>query len=189
MGYAVAQAALEADANVTLVSGPVSITPPERVKLFPVRTALEMQQEVLKAVEGADIFISAAAVADYRCSQVSQQKLKKDDQKLVLELQKNPDIIAEVAASRRKPFTVGFAAETEKLLENAGHKLSSKGLDMIAANQVGEGMGFDVEENSLQVLWQGGSVVLAKASKEKIARKLIKLVADRFHEKNTSQSH
>ena len=189
MGYAVAQAALEADARVTLVSGPVSLTPPERANFVPVNTAIEMQQEVLKAVEGADIFISAAAVADYRCAEVSQQKLKKQNQKLVLELEKNPDIIAEVAASRRKPFTVGFAAETEKLLENAGQKLSSKGLDMIAANQVGPGMGFDVEENSLEVLWHEGSAVLARASKEKIARKLIKLVADRFHEKNSSQSH
>jgi phosphopantothenoylcysteine decarboxylase/phosphopantothenate--cysteine ligase len=189
MGYAVAQAALEADANVTLVSGPVSIVPPERVKFIPIETAIEMQQEVIKAVDGIDIFISAAAVADYRCSEVSQQKLKKGDQKLVLELEKNPDIISEVATIQGKLFTVGFAAETERVLENAGQKLSVKGLDMIAANQVGEGMGFDVEENSLEVLWQGGSAILAKASKEKIARKLIKLVADRFHEKNTSQSH
>ena len=189
MGYAVAQAALEADAEVTLVSGPVSIVPPERAKFIPVSTALEMQQEVLKIVAEVDIFISAAAVADYRCSLVSQQKLKKDNQKLVLELEKNPDIVAEVAASRYKPFTVGFAAETEKLLENAGQKLTSKGLDMIAANQVGEGMGFDVEENTLEVLWQGGSAVLGQATKDKIARQLIKLVADRFHEKNTSKSH
>lgn len=189
MGYAVAQAALEADAIVTLVSGPVTIKPPDKVNFVSVKTAMEMQQEVLKAVTGADIFISAAAVADYRSAQSSQQKLKKDDQNLILELERNPDILAEVAASPHRPFTVGFAAETENLLENAQHKLNSKGLDMIAANPVGEGLGFDVEDNSLEVLWQGGSAVLARESKEKIARKLIKLVADRYHEKNSNQSH
>ena len=107
----------------------------------------------------------------------------------MLELEKNPDILAEVAGSERRPFTLGFAAETESLHENALIKLTSKGVDMIAANQVGEDMGFNTEENSLKVLWQGGSIYLGRDTKHKLARKLIKLVADRYYEKDSNQTH
>ena len=189
MGFAIAQAAMEADANVTLVSGPVSIDPPDRVRFLSVKTALQMQTQVLKELDNMDIFISAAAIADYRCSTTHDQKIKKSSKKLTLELERNPDILAEVAGSERKPFTVGFAAETESLHENALNKFTSKGVDMIAANQVGEEMGFNTEENSLQVLWQGGSIYLGRDTKHKLARKLIKLVADRYNEKNSNQTH
>jgi phosphopantothenoylcysteine decarboxylase / phosphopantothenate---cysteine ligase len=189
MGFAVAQAAMEADASVTLVSGPVSILPPERVKYISVSTALEMKIQVFNELSNTDIFISAAAVADYRCSEIAVQKIKKNDQTFVLELEKNPDILAEVAGSIKKPFTVGFAAETESLQENAKTKLYNKNLDMIAANIVGEGLGIDTEDNSLELLWRGGGINLGHASKLKLARQMVKIIADRYHEKNTNKSH
>ena len=189
MGFAVALAAMEAGADVTLVSGPVSLEPPERVRYIPVETAAQMQTQVLGELDRVDIFISAAAVADYRCVSVAKQKIKKGSGKISLDLEKNTDILAMVAAYRKKPFTVGFAAETEAVRENALIKLKDKGLDMIAANQVGPGLGFNTEDNALEVLWHGGSVSLGKLSKEKLARKLINIVADRFHEKNSNQTH
>lgn len=189
MGFAVANAALEAGAEVTLISGPVSLQPPEQVRYIAVETAEQMQMQVLNALEGIDIFISAAAVADYRSARVARQKIKKGSERLSLDLEKNPDILAMVSSSRKRPFTVGFAAETESVQENALSKLKSKGLDMIAANQVGEGLGFNTEDNALEVLWQGGGVSLARQSKDKLARRLITIVADRFHEKNPDQTH
>jgi phosphopantothenoylcysteine decarboxylase/phosphopantothenate--cysteine ligase len=189
MGFAIAKAAMEADASVTLISGPVSILPPERVKYLPVTTALQMKNQVFSELHGIDIFISTAAVADYRCSEIASEKIKKKDHTLMLELEKNPDILAEVANSNKKLFTVGFAAETESMQENAMSKLTSKGLDMIAANAVGEGLGFDTEDNALEVLWSGGSVSLGRVSKQKLARKLIKIIAERYHEKNSNKSH
>ena len=189
MGFAVALAAMEAGADVTLVSGPVSLEPPERVRYIPVETAAQMQTQVLGELDRVDIFISAAAVADYRCVSVAKQKIKKGSGKISLDLEKNTDILAMVAAYRKKPFTVGFVAETEAVRENALIKLKDKGLDMIAANQVGPGLGFNTEDNALEVLWHGGSVSLGKLSKEKLARKLINIVADRFHEKNSNQTH
>jgi phosphopantothenoylcysteine decarboxylase/phosphopantothenate--cysteine ligase len=148
-----------------------------------------MEKQVLDELESTDIFISAAAVADYRCFETAINKIKKDHQKIVIELEKNPDILAMVARSERKPYTVGFAAETESLHENALNKLNSKGLDMIAANQVGEGQGFNTEENSIEVLWHGGSINLGSATKHKLARKLIQIIADKYHEKSSDKSH
>lgn len=189
MGFAVAHAAMEAGADVTLVSGPVSLEPPDRVRFIPVETAEQMQAQVLSELQQIDIFISAAAVADYRCVSVAQQKIKKGSNRISLELEKNADILAMVSGYRRRPFTVGFAAETEAVYENALVKLKDKGLDMIAANQVGKGLGFNTEDNALEVLWHGGSISLGRLSKEKLARKLINIVADRFHEKNSNQTH
>lgn len=189
MGFAVANAALEAGAEVTLISGPVSLQPPEQVRYIAVETAEQMQMQVLNALEGVDIFIAAAAVADYRSARVARHKIKKGSERMSIDLEKNPDILAMVSSSRKRPFTVGFAAETESVQENALSKLKSKGLDMIAANQVGNGLGFNTEDNALEVLWQGGSVSLARQSKDKLARRLIHIVADRFHEKNPDQTH
>ncbi len=189
MGFAVAHAAMEAGADVTLVSGPVSLEPPERVRYIPVETAEQMQAQVLNELERIDIFISAAAVADYRCVRVARHKIKKSSDRISLDLEKNADILAMVSGYRKRPFTVGFAAETDAVYENALVKLQAKGLDMIAANQVGRGLGFNTEENALEVLWHGGSISLGKLSKEKLARKLINIVADRFHEKNSNQTH
>jgi phosphopantothenoylcysteine decarboxylase/phosphopantothenate--cysteine ligase len=185
MGYAIAQAAIEADAQVTLISGPVTIQPPERAQFVSVTTASEMETEVIKNIENADIFISAAAVADYRCIDVSEQKIKKSDNNLTLRLEKTPDIISSVKASKNNPFTVGFAAETDQVSENAKSKLTAKGIDMIAANQVGPGIGFESEINTLDVFWKEGHADLGTATKQKLARDLIKLIANRINEKHS----
>lgn len=189
MGYAIARAAAEAGADVTLISGPVALPPPEQVRCIAVDTALEMRDAVLAAITRTDIFIAAAAVADYRSTGVSGQKIKKTRDTLELALERNPDILGEVAARPRPPFTVGFAAETERLRENAQDKLVRKRLDMIAANDVSAGQAFDRDDNALEVYWQGGSVSLHRAGKDKLARQLVALVADRFHAKHPGQTH
>jgi phosphopantothenoylcysteine decarboxylase/phosphopantothenate--cysteine ligase len=186
MGYAIARAAIEAGAGVTLVSGPTSQQPPDRVNCIEVTTAQQMHDAVMAEVGSMDIFIAAAAVADYRCARVEPQKIKKNDASISLTLEKTTDILAEVADMPDPPFTVGFAAETENLEENARLKLKSKGLDMIAANQVGEHLGFDSEINALELFWDTGRFSLEEAPKEKLARRLIHIIAENFHEKRTN---
>lgn len=188
MGYAVAAAAVEAGAQVTLVSGPVALATPQRVQRVEVESARQMHEAVMAHAAACDIYIGTAAVADFSLAAPHQQKLKKeaDSQELHLILQRTPDILASVAALQRAPFTVGFAAETEQLLEYARHKLESKGLDMIAANRVGAGVGFEQQENALEVLWAGGQVSLPLASKERLARSLINLVAENYYAKSTT---
>lgn len=189
MGYAVARAAAEAGAIVTLVSGPVALAPPARARVIEVTCAAQMHSEVLAAAAACDIFISAAAVADYRARETALNKMKKKESGPVLRLEKTPDILSEVAALPRPPFTVGFAAETENLHDNAKQKLESKNLDMIAANRVGDGLGFDVEENALEVFWPGGTQSLGTAPKENLARQLMEIIVARYREKTTEQSH
>lgn len=184
MGLAVAAAAAEAGAQVTLVTGPVVLQTPSRVERIDVVTAAEMQQAVLERASAVDIFIAAAAVADYRPQFVAAQKLKKSAEKQVLELVRNPDILATVAALEAAPFTVGFAAETGSVERNARHKLQAKSLDMIAANRVGVDLGFDADDNALQVFWKGGSAALEKTRKSRLARQLVALVAERYHHKH-----
>jgi phosphopantothenoylcysteine decarboxylase/phosphopantothenate--cysteine ligase len=184
MGLAVAAAAAEAGAQVTLVTGPVVLQTPSRVERIDVVTAAEMQQAVLERASAVDIFIAAAAVADYRPQFVAAQKLKKSAEKQVLELIRNPDILATVAALEAAPFTVGFAAETGSVERNARHKLQAKSLDMIAANRVGADLGFDADDNALQVFWEGGSAALEKTRKSRLARQLVALVAERYHHKH-----
>ena len=209
MGYAVARAAAEAGADVTLVSGPVTIEAPHQVRHISVDTAEQMRDAVMSDITKSDIFVAAAAVADYRCADVAEQKIKKKFDDLKLLLHKNPDILAEVARLPEAPFTVGFAAETENLLDNARLKLKDKRLDMIAANQVGEDIGFNVEENMLHVFWQSGSQApenqtqenkaqgdqtlqhqtLERAPKERLARQLIQVIANHYYEKNSAQKN
>lgn len=189
MGYAVARAAEEAGAIVTLVSGPVTLAPPARARVIEVTSAAQMHSEVLAAAAACDIFISAAAVADYRACETALNKMKKKESEPVLRLEKTPDILSEVAALPRPPFTVGFAAETENLHDNAKQKLKSKNLDMIAANRVGDGLGFDVEENALEVFWPGGKQSLGTAPKENLARQLMEIIVTRYREKTKEQSH
>jgi phosphopantothenoylcysteine decarboxylase/phosphopantothenate--cysteine ligase len=184
MGLAVAAAAAEAGAQVTLVTGPVVLQTPSRVERIDVVTAAEMQQAVLERASAVDIFIAAAAVADYRPQFVAAQKLKKSAEKQVLELVRNPDILATVAALEAAPFTVGFAAETGSVERNARHKLQAKSLDMIAANRVGADLGFDADDNALQVFWEGGSAAFEKTRKSRLARQLVALVAERYHHKH-----
>ena len=143
MGYAVARAAREAGAEVTLISGPVSLPTPAGVARVDVRTAREMFDAVKKDASSADVFISVAAVADYRVKNPSKQKIKKANGHLSLELEENPDILAWVAAQPRAPFCVGFAAESENLAQNAKAKLAKKKLPLIAGNLAQEAMGRD----------------------------------------------
>lgn len=185
MGYAIARAAVEAGAEALLVSGPVALAPPERAQLVEVVSAEQMREAVLAALASCDIFISAAAVADYRSAETAPRKLKKRAAAPRLQLEKTPDILLEAASQKEPPFTVGFAAETENLAVNAKQKLAAKKLDMIAANQVGDGCGFESEFNALEVHWPDGSQRLELAPKEKLARQLVELIAAR-HRKKTA---
>ena len=189
MGYAIAKAAREAGATVSVVSGPVDIPRPDKTEVIEVGTAKEMHSAVMKSIDRVDIFIAAAAVADYRMQSISGQKIKKSHDEIELKLMKNPDILADVAALENAPFTVGFAAETENLEGNAQKKLKAKQLDMIAANNVGDDQGFDSDVNALTVFWNEEKKQLQQAPKEKLARRLISLIAEKYNEKNTNQTH
>ncbi|NLX91197.1 MAG: bifunctional phosphopantothenoylcysteine decarboxylase/phosphopantothenate--cysteine ligase CoaBC [Firmicutes bacterium] len=158
MGYALARAARERGANVILVSGPTALEPPAGVIFLPVVSAEEMYAVMLDRLQEADVVIKAAAVADYRPVEVSRQKIKKAGE-MQLKLVRNPDILKEIAKKKTKQFLVGFAAETENLLENAARKMEEKNLDMIVANDLGEeGAGFQVDTNIVRLLYRGGVV-------------------------------
>ena len=180
MGFAVAAAAAEAGAAVTLISGPVSLATPAGVQRIDVESAADMYAAVMQAVTAADIFIGVAAVADYRPAVVAPQKLKKESAEISLDLIRNPDILAAVAILPDGPFTVGFAAETEAVANNAQNKRLAKGVHMIAANRVGAGLGFNSEENALHVFWEKGEQVLPVTGKDKLARQLLNLIAEQF---------
>jgi phosphopantothenoylcysteine decarboxylase/phosphopantothenate--cysteine ligase len=184
MGYALARAALAAGADVSLVSGPVSLEPPAGAALARVESAADMFEAVLEAAPRHDIYIGAAAVADYTPAEVAGHKIKKRDEVLGLALTRTRDILATVAALPRRPFTVGFAAETDQLEAYARQKLENKGLDMVAANRVGPGLGFDSDENALRVFWRGGEAQLPMAGKAHIAAQLIELIAEQYRAKN-----
>jgi phosphopantothenoylcysteine decarboxylase/phosphopantothenate--cysteine ligase len=182
MGFAVAEAAAMAGARVILVSGPVGLQTPPGVERIDVESAVEMYEAVMHRVREANIFIATAAVADYRAAQPAEQKIKKTQDTLMLELTRNPDILAEVAAlCSHRPFTVGFAAETHEVLRYAEDKRRRKNLDLIAANQVGlPGSGFESEQNALHVLWEGGERVLPLADKTLLGQQLVALIAERY---------
>ena len=178
MGYAVARAAREAGADVTLISGPVSLPTPAGVSRVDVRTAQEMFEAVKKDAKKADVFISVAAVADYRVKNASAQKIKKGNGAPRLELEENPDILAWVAALPKPPFCVGFAAESENLAENAKAKLAKKKLPLIAANLATETMGRD--DNAITLYDAEGEHPLGHGPKLDLARRLIEQVASRL---------
>jgi len=178
MGYAVARAAQEAGAEVTLISGPVSLQTPAGVSRVDVRTAQEMFDAVKKDAKGADVFISVAAVADYRVKNPSKQKIKKGNGAPRLELEENPDILAWVAALPKPPYCVGFAAESENLAENAKAKLAKKKLPLIAANIASETMGRD--DNAITLYDAKGEYALGHGPKLELARRLIEQVATRL---------
>jgi phosphopantothenoylcysteine decarboxylase / phosphopantothenate---cysteine ligase len=180
MGFAVAQAAREAGAEVILVTGPVSLPTPPGVRRVDVESAADMLTTVLREVEGIDIFISTAAVADYRPARPADQKIKKTSDTLDLCMERTSDVLATVAARPNRPFVVGFAAETESVEQNARLKLLKKNLDMIAANEVGHDKAFDCEDNQLIVLWRNARHELGKASKLMLARELVGLIAESF---------
>ncbi len=180
MGYAIAAAALEQGARVVLITGPTSIEAPAGADVHRVQTAQEMYDATLRQIPGAEIFIATAAVSDYRPLKAQTQKIKKNDESMSIELVRSMDILAAVAAPEDAPFTVGFAAETENVREYALGKLERKKLDMIVANQVGEGRGFDNDENAVDVFWNGGEQSFGTAEKTELARDILKLVAARY---------
>jgi phosphopantothenoylcysteine decarboxylase/phosphopantothenate--cysteine ligase len=184
MGFAIAAAAAAAGARVTLVSGPVHLPTPPGVARIDVESAEQMHAAVHAAVAdpagAADVYIGAAAVADYTPAKCADRKIKKTADALELHLTKAPDILASVAALERRPFTVGFAAETNDVERHARDKLLRKRLDMIAANEVGANKAFDRDENALLVLWDGGRRELALQSKAELAREFVAVVAERY---------
>jgi phosphopantothenoylcysteine decarboxylase/phosphopantothenate--cysteine ligase len=180
MGFAVAEAAREAGAHVTVVSGPVQLQTPTGVTRINVESARDMYAAVHRQVGDADIFIAAAAVADFQPVTVAKQKIKKQGGSVKLELEPAPDIIKSVADMAKRPFVVGFAAETNDVEDNARIKLKRKKLDMIAANHVGDGIAFDCEDNALTVIWPGGKVEVSRGPKIDVARELIALIAKRL---------
>ncbi len=178
MGYALARAAAEAGAVTTLVSGPVDLEHPAHVTVVDVESAQDMLDACLAHTAGCDIFIACAAVADYRPKAMADDKIKKDADTLSIELVKNPDILATVAAADNPPFTVGFAAETSNVLDYARGKLERKGLDMIIANDVSNrDIGFNSDQNAVTILTPRGELPLAQAGKDTIARQIIEHIA------------
>ena len=179
-GYAVAAALARLGAEVTLISGPVTLAAPQRVQRIDVETAGEMLEATLAACADAEILVGTAAVADYRPVDVASQKIKKKSERLDLALTKNADILSEVRARRPELFIVGFAAETEKLAEHARGKLERKRLNLIAANWVGDGRAFDRDDNALNVYWADGELALGPADKTTLAAQLAGLIAERY---------
>lgn len=175
MGYAIASMAFAMGADVTLVSGPTALNAPAGANLINVTSATQMLEAVMRHIDGQDIFISVAAVADYTVAQPSQQKIKKSGEKLSLELTPTQDILATVAALPNAPFCVGFAAESEHLLEHAEQKRLRKGIPLLAANLIQDAFGSD--ENTVILLDDTGSHPLPRASKRVIAEQLLQHVA------------
>jgi phosphopantothenoylcysteine decarboxylase/phosphopantothenate--cysteine ligase len=183
MGYALAIAAQELGATVTLISGPVNLLAPTKIQTVSVISAQQMYDAVMQTTHSCDIFIGCAAVADYRVQQKTLQKIKKSESELTLTFIKNPDILSDVAHLANAPFTLGFAAETQNLREYALGKLQRKKLNMIAANDVSDStIGFNSEQNALTVFWSKGEKNLDVADKQLLARHLMHLVAQRYTE-------
>jgi phosphopantothenoylcysteine decarboxylase/phosphopantothenate--cysteine ligase len=183
MGYALAQAAAEAGAHTVLISGPTQLIAPDRVEFIPVTTAEEMLATSLRQTKGCDVFIAAAAVADYRPAQIAAHKIKKtaEAETMLLELVKNPDIVATIAALERKPFTVGFAAESENLIAYAQQKLTRKNLDLIIANNIADiGIGFNSDDNAVTLIDKAQQQELTQRSKQQLARDLIAIIAQKI---------
>ncbi len=184
MGFAVAQAAQRAGAEVVLVSGPVALPTPVGVRRVDAESAVDMLNAVLKEVGTADVFISTAAVADYKPAKPADQKIKKASDRMDLEMERTTDILATVAASPERPrLVVGFAAETESVEQNARTKLLKKNLDMIAANEVGDAKAFECEDNHLIVLSRTARHDLGQAPKTALADRLIGLIVEALEER------
>ncbi len=181
MGFAIAKAAAEMGAKVTLVTGPVNLATPTNVSRIDVQSSQQMLDSVLAQVEQSDIFIGCAAVCDYRVANVANEKIKKSAEEMTLELIRNPDILATVANHSQRPFTVGFAAETQDIAHYAKDKLKRKKLDMIAANDVSNpAQGFNSDDNALTVYWSDGQQELAVNDKYTLAKQLLTLIANQM---------
>jgi phosphopantothenoylcysteine decarboxylase / phosphopantothenate---cysteine ligase len=189
MGFALAEALEALGARVTLIAGPTSLPAPGVAERVDVETALDMHGAVMARARDCDLFVATAAVADYRPIDPAESKIKKNADELTLRLVRNPDILAEVAALPQPPFTVGFAAETDRVEEYARDKLNRKGLNMIAANQVGGAQGgFERAENALTVIWRDGRRELPMMDKTRLAHELAQLIAERYQEHHAASS-
>ena len=183
MGFALASAAVKQQAQVTLIAGPVTLATPNNVTRIDVDTAKAMHAAALHAVHGADVFISVAAVADYRVEHIAEEKIKKNDDEMTLTLVRNPDILASIASIPDGPFCVGFAAETQNVESFARGKLEKKKLDLIAANHVGQPDNpvFGSDTNALDVYWANqGHQAIAPAPKKQVAAELLDIIAERL---------
>ncbi|MGV3002012.1 bifunctional phosphopantothenoylcysteine decarboxylase/phosphopantothenate--cysteine ligase CoaBC [Vibrio sp. E150_018] len=186
MGFAIAEVAANMGAEVTLISGPVALPTPANVTRIDVESAEQMHKVVMEHATINNIFISCAAVADYRPSNVAEQKIKKtsDNDHMQINMVKNPDIVASVAAlTKQRPFTVGFAAETQDVEQYARGKLKKKNLDLICANDVSiAGLGFNSNNNALHLYWNDGEQALATSSKTQLAKQLLNIIAEQFNQ-------
>ena len=183
MGFAIADAFAKRGANVTLIAGPVNLATPNNVKRVDVTSAQEMWQTALESAVKNHIFIGCAAVADYRVAEVAEQKIKKSGEEMTLTLIKNPDIIADVGhLTENRPFTVGFAAETQNVADYAKDKLKRKNLDMICANDVSGGQVFGQDHNALQLFWENGEKTLPLAEKNTLADALVSEIVARYRQ-------
>ncbi len=180
MGYEIAKSAVNAGANVILISGKSEIQPPNDLKFIKIESALQMRDAVLENFDSVDAVIMSAAVADYRVKKISAQKIKKSADTLTLELVKNPDILKELGGLKKNQILIGFAAETQNILDYARKKLVEKNLDFIVANDVtAEGAGFGVSTNIASIIWRGGNVEsFSKMSKADLAEKIVERVAN-----------
>ncbi|WP_213992462.1 bifunctional phosphopantothenoylcysteine decarboxylase/phosphopantothenate--cysteine ligase CoaBC [Sodalis sp. dw_96] len=186
MGFAIAKAAADRGAHVTLVTGPVDLPTPANVWRVNVTSALEMQDAVMNDIGQQQIFIGCAAVADYRAIQTANEKIKTQGDEITIKMIKNPDIVAEVGAmTKNRPYVVGFAAETQNMEEYARQKRIKKNLDLICANDVSRpGEGFNSETNSLHLFWQDGDTLLPLSDKTVLGQQLIDEIVSRYEEKN-----
>jgi phosphopantothenoylcysteine decarboxylase/phosphopantothenate--cysteine ligase len=189
MGFAIAEAAAQLGATVTLVAGPVSLQCSDAIHRIDVVSADDMHNAVLQQVSEADVFIAVAAVSDYRPEAVNDQKIKKNNDQMQLSLVKNPDILKAVASHTNRPYCVGFAAETENVEHHARGKLENKKLDMIAANHVAQSDNpvFGSDTNALDVYWakDNGHQAIASADKHSVARSLLGLIGQRLKDSTT----
>ena len=183
MGYSLAEAAIESGANVTLISGPVNIEPPTNCNLVEIKTAKEMYESVMHHIKGMDVYIGTAAVSDYSPAHINESKLKKDGSNaaMTLALKENQDILKSVSELNDRPYVVGFAAETEDLIENAEKKLKNKKLDLIVANDVSDKeIGFDSDQNEVTLITHKGKELIQRQNKKKISKKIIDFISKRI---------
>ena len=186
MGYALAQAAIEAGANVNLISGPVTLEVNKNINLIKINTAKEMLDQVLKVMKDDDLFIGCAAVSDYRPKNYSVEKLKKNSKEIFnLKLEKNDDILSNVSKNYPNSFVVGFAAETENIEENSRKKLTEKNLNMIISNDVSnKSIGFDSDDNEVTIYTENEKILIEKDTKFKVAQKIINEIVNRINIKD-----
>jgi len=185
MGYSLAEAAIEAGAKVTLVSGPVNLDPPPNCHLVSVETADEMYESVMHHIKDKDVYIGTAAVSDYSPIKPHDSKIKKDGShsSMVLELKENRDILHSVSELKKRPYVVGFAAETDDLIDNAKKKLNNKSLDLIVANDVSDkNIGFDSDDNEVTLITHKEQKLLARQNKKKISSKIIEFISGRIND-------